>query len=227
MATFDLFEPERSSDRTLSAGASPARISRSRVVEGVSKASEAAYGENTPELWATFDHDSLSWKTSALSLLEDSPPFSETLPRSGMTRNGTLYRLPPLTRLIYGSDAGLLPTPTATEYGTTNNGQRGDGTTYATAGKASLWTMARRGLLPTPRASEYKGTGPLGSKSHSHRLLRGYLDATMQEATGETGRLSPPFVESMMGLPVGWTELGSDASVMPSSRKSRKSSDGQ
>lgn len=51
-------------------------------------------------------------------------------------------------------ESGLLPTPTGTSYGTTNNGQRGDGSTYRTAGTPSLETMARKGLWPTPRASD-------------------------------------------------------------------------
>ncbi len=39
----------------------------------------------------------------------------------------------------------MWPTPTATEYGSSNNGCPGDGReTYATAGKASLSTTARR-----------------------------------------------------------------------------------
>ena len=325
METCDLFAPEQSSDPTSSVADSPAKISRSRAVVGVLKASAAAYGASSVELWAIFDRDSLSWKTSARSLLEASPKFSETLPRSGMTRNGTLYRLPPLTRLIYGNAVGsllptptdaskgggssrsgdrinetptlqgmarkgmLLPTPTAEQYGTTNNGKRGDGTTYNTAGTPSLHTAAKRGLLPTPtagdakssgsrnttqskahpgvsltdwgrqdggagrllptpkasdggawnppnsngpnlahaarllptpRASEYKGTGPLGSKSHTHRVSHGYLDATMQEATGKTGRLNPRFVEAMMGFPIGHTEC--EYSVSRLSRKLRK-----
>lgn len=77
-------------------------------------------------------------------------------------------------------------------------------------------------LLPTPRASEWKGTGPIGSKSHSHRVSRGYLDATMQANTGTTGRLNPRFVESMMGFPIGHTEC--EFSASRSSRKSRRSS---
>ena len=32
-------------------------------------------------------------------------------------------------------------------------------------------------LFGTPRASEWKGCGPVGSKSHAHRLQRDYLDA--------------------------------------------------
>lgn len=247
MVTSDLFAPSSSNPSTLCAEDSPVKTSRSRVVVGVLTASARDYGPNSRELWATFDRATRSWRTSALSLLADSPAFSETLPRSGMTRNGILYRLPPLARPIYATGVGLshamLPTPTATDYGTTNNGHRGDGTTYQTAGTPSLATMARRGLLPTPqahdaktpktpeqraahidrqRASEWKGVGPIGSKSHLHRLGRGYLDATMQAHSGRTGRLNPRFVEWMMGFPPGWTEVALPASETRSSRKSSK-----
>lgn len=233
MVTSDLFAPEASSPSTSSAAASPARTFRSRVVVGVSKASAAAYGGNCTELWAIFDHASRSWKTSALSLLEDSPSFSETLPRSGMTRSGTLYRLPPLTRPIFGNGAGLsrlMPTPTVGD--ASASGSRNTATSKAHPG-VSLTDWARRDdgrgrgrqkLLPTPRASEWKGVGPIGSKSHSHRLSRGYLDAAMQEQAGETGRLSPQFVAWMMGFPPGWCEVNSRPTETPSSRRSSRSS---
>ena len=57
----------------------------------------------------------------------------------------------------------MLPTPTASAYGTSNNGQRGDGTTFALAGKQSLMTMARTGNWPTPVASDWKRNG-MGSE---------------------------------------------------------------
>jgi hypothetical protein len=59
---------------------------------------------------------------------------------------------------------------------------------------------------PTIRASEYKGCGPLGSKSHSYRVSKFYLDAVAQERTGATGRLNPSWCEWLMGVPIGWTE---------------------
>ena len=62
-------------------------------------------------------------------------------------------------------------------------------------------------MWPTPRASEWKGTGPLGSKSHNHRLEKGYLDATVQEKTQVSGSLNPQWVEWLMGYPSGWTDL--------------------
>jgi hypothetical protein len=62
-------------------------------------------------------------------------------------------------------------------------------------------------MFPTPRAAEWKGVGPIGSKSHKHRLNRDYLDATVQEMEGVTGQLNPEWVEWLMGYPIGWTDL--------------------
>jgi len=72
-------------------------------------------------------------------------------------------------------------------------------------------------LYPPPRASEFKGTGPLGSRSHDHRLEHGYLDATAQEATSRSGLLNPRWVEALMGYPPGWTDLSrpNDAVLHP------------
>jgi DNA (cytosine-5)-methyltransferase 1 len=55
----------------------------------------------------------------------------------------------------------LLPTPTG-DYGTRNNGARGDGSTYRTAGSPSLSMMARHNLWPTPR----NNTGESHDKKH-------------------------------------------------------------
>lgn len=87
-----------------------------------------------------------------------------------------------------------LPTPTASRYGSGNNGDPHDGRgAYATKGKPSLDTMAARGLLPTPLARDWKG------KTSANRNSR-----TLPDSLG--GRLHPQFVEWMMGLPDGWTE---------------------
>ena len=58
---------------------------------------------------------------------------------------------------------------------------------------------------PTPRASEYKGVGPLGSKSHNHRLEKRYLDATVQEREQKTGQLSGDWTDWLIGFPILWS----------------------
>ena len=95
--------------------------------------------------------------------------------------------------------SGLIPTPVC-------NDSKGKETSPSEAEKGSLSGMVAR-MIPTPRASEWKGTGPIGSKSHTHRVEKGYLDATMQEATGQSGQLNPLFVQEMMGFPKDWLVL--------------------
>lgn len=103
------FEPEASNASTPSAAASPARTSASRVRVPVWTVSDPACGASTGAFLASFDPASQSWRTSELCGLEDSPEFSQTLPRSGSMRNGTLYLLPPLVRLTSAIASGSLP----------------------------------------------------------------------------------------------------------------------
>jgi hypothetical protein len=143
------FEPMASDPLKPSAGASRAKTSRSLVRVQVLTESEAAYGVNMRVWLASFDRATSSWKTSGLSGVEDLPQFSETLPRSGMTLNGTLYLLPPLVRLIYASGSGSSPAPLSTP--TASMGDRG--------GRGDLLQQLRgnnsptghyKALLPTP-----------------------------------------------------------------------------
>ena len=62
-------------------------------------------------------------------------------------------------------------------------------------------------MWPTPRASEYKDTGPVGSKSHTHRKDKGYLCAETKDPQQPSASLNPNWVEWLMGYPPGWTNL--------------------
>ena len=94
----------------------------------------------------------------------------------------------------------MWPTPTTQD----NPQVRGDGKATGNKRGTTLGGAVRK--WPTPRASEWKGVGPIGSKSHQHRLDRKYLDATVQEAEQRTGHLNPTWVEWLMGWPIGWTD---------------------
>lgn len=77
-------------------------------------------------------------------------------------RSGTAYPQPPsapLTRVT--ASTSLLPTPTASEYGSSQNGINGLGgeNERPSANRPSLSTMARRELLPTPLAADHR-SGP-------------------------------------------------------------------
>lgn len=117
--------PSRESQPTLFAEDSLARTSASpestRVtVAQVLTESEAGCGRQWRALLATYDRATRSWRTSQHCFLATTggglAEFSETWPRSGMTRSGTAYQLQPLARLTSGTESGLLPTPTAREW---------------------------------------------------------------------------------------------------------------
>ena len=72
------------------------------------------FGTSSLGSLASFDPDTLSWRTSQRCLLEGWVRFSGRWPRSGMTRSGTLSQLRPLVRRTGGTASGLwLSTPTA------------------------------------------------------------------------------------------------------------------
>jgi len=183
---------------------------------------------------------SASSKTSKDTSRLDSTASSAIWQKMVTTQRGEYSQRKKSVRLIRESESSFLPTPSATPYGTSNNGQRGDGTTFKQAGKPSLESMARHNLWPTPttsdseggprkpdgkrgralkdipnpmwptpRASEYKDCGPVGSKSHTHMDKRHYLCAKAKHPDQPTGCLNPAWVEWLMGVPTGWTELES------------------
>lgn len=100
-----------------SAEASPAKTSALPEREQGLPGSVRVFGQSTPVWLASYDRPMSLWRTSQLSLDGGSALFSETFPRSGMTRNGTAYRLQPLAPLTRGTASGLWPTPVAKDDG--------------------------------------------------------------------------------------------------------------
>jgi hypothetical protein len=62
---------------------------------------------------AHYDPDTRFWKTSGDISLWGEQPSLESLPKSGMTRNGVLYQQPDWVRPIDVIASSLWPTPTA------------------------------------------------------------------------------------------------------------------
>ena len=154
METFDLFPSSKES--ISSAEVSPAKISASPELAQGSPASARDCGENSPELLATYDRDTSSWRTSQLCLDGDFQPYSETLPRSGMTRNGTLYRRQPSACLTEESGSGLWPTPRTTDANTPSMVR----VRSIQAGKSWHAYQLREALLSTRSDSEMKYAPP-------------------------------------------------------------------
>jgi len=155
-------------------------------------------GRDCGEKWrgwsARYDPDSCSWKTAQLSLLGDSEPSSVIFPRSGMTRDGLLWELPMLERHTSEIGYGFWPTPVASDTSSRNVKYAQGGTPLSLAVK--LW--------PTPQASDNRNRGTTQTPAIARRIEAGkqvMLSMCMD------GPLNPDWVEWLMGLPIGHTDL--------------------
>jgi len=190
----------------------PANPSVMPAVEPVPTTHDTS-GQCSQSVFAWFDPDTRCWKTCQGTFLSDLEMFKPIWPRSGMTRDGIAYQLPPsaprTSAIAYSSSlhGEMQWTPTAkANQDSPSMEARAPGrhlwptpTTHAREsspnrdGGPSLATAAR--LWPTPVARDYKGAG-----------MRGQLPTTVSEVEG-SGKLNPVWVEWLMGFPIGWTDL--------------------
>ena len=178
------------------------------------------FGQSTPVSLASFDPGTSSWRTSQLSLLGGSELFSETWPRSGMTRSGTAFQLAPLAPLTAATGPGLSPTwgtPTARDWKDT-----GDMTNVPVNG------LLGRQVLQWPTPTAWLGRRPSQSTGNAERFLDPARSNELSDAvaaSGTSGSLNPTWVEWLMGFPLGWTVC--EAWETRLSRRSRNGSGGK
>ncbi len=183
-----------------------------------STANAPGCGRTWHESLAKYDPDSRSWKTAQCSLLAGLDEFSETWPKWGSMRNGECWERMTAEHLTGATESGfseLWQTPCLP----------GNGGSH---GKAKL----KRLLLPTPLASIATHGGPNQRDSSGRPGLQmaammwpsqrtrglcggtGHLQMLQAKLGDEEGRemfnggqLNPPWVEWLMGWPIGWTAL--------------------
>ena len=160
---------------------------------------------------------SSSWRTSQTSLtnMGHLVKYSQPWPRSGSMLNGRLFKHPKsvqtIKEIVYSSSptdlniSTFLPTPTASD------GSRGS-TSYGPGNltlKGAAINISHQ-TLPTPTASDVfkHPTGGLhrrfvqGRKTSHQPNTQSILHGGINKP-----RLSPLFVEWMMGFKTGWTDL--------------------
>lgn len=111
--TSAMFETSRLGVQTLSPADSRARTLAAPVPVLDWKENAQDCGENSTELYATYDRDSRWWKTSQLYLFEDFSKSLEICPKSGSMRNGQIFLRAPWVRHTCADECSLWPTPTA------------------------------------------------------------------------------------------------------------------
>ena len=144
--------------------------------------------------------------------------LSATWPKSGMTRNGTAYRLSPLVPTTFENVSGSLPTPTAQGLRSLN---RAGG-----SNAMRKWAKILPKIMPTQTAHDYRGgCKPERSLKMREQSARGLdLPSVLRLLFPEsTGLVRPSWAEARMGFPIGWTDV--TPSETPSSLRSPNSSE--
>ena len=105
---------------------------------------------------ATWNPEADRWETPEVDIFGHSVAYSETLPKSGMTRNGRLYERPTSVPPTTGhgcSSSPHLPTPQASNG---NGGKAGShvGGTRPSGAKRAIELTDLPKMLPTPTASD-------------------------------------------------------------------------
>jgi hypothetical protein len=175
---------------------SPARVLASPVDDSAPMTNDGS-GRSSGEPRSTSEPAGCSSRTSQvccpLTTVEHSRRSSGIWHRAGGLRNGTAYpRQPSVPRTSEIVSSCSLPTPTASSYGSSQNGSNSD---RPSAGTLSLAARVARGIpvLPTPRASD----ATKGSRSTPERP--GKQGPTLREALGRS-RLPTPVARDHKGV---------------------------
>lgn len=169
-----------------------------------------------PSIPRTSDNGSGLWPTASANNFEmqDVGKYLERREKCKATKkNGNGFGL------TLGMAVKMWPTQSATDWkGAGRNGVPRDRLDYAVErGKTKTKEFG-----PTPSANNQSGgitglNGGSGARAKLHAMVGREEGLKMSG-----GKLNPTWVEWLMGFPLGWTAL--DASAMPLSRKSSKSS---
>ena len=185
----------------------------SLIVKGTLPA--PVFGESMPGLFASLSQDGSWQKTCAgysQSLLpgfggEDSELFCETWPKWGIVLDGHAMELPTLERHTNESECSLWPTTSVC--GNYNrkgaSATSGDGLDTAVKKMHSV-NLSQAVNWPTPRARE-GNSGSYGCASIERNADRNYLDGVVIKKEEKPGNLNADWVELLMGLPIGWTDI--------------------
>jgi hypothetical protein len=199
---------------------------------------------------AHFDPDMRCWKMFGDISLWGEPRLLGNLPPSGMTRSGVLFLQPLWVPITDATGSSLWPTPTAHPDNSNANGKFPNDTlrdavlrgTWPTPRSSSamaedIETLRERldngapykarleeavAKYPTPMATGGGGSGHWQMVETLYSEGKLNYEEKMAMQAGNGGKLSPTWVEWLMGFPTGWTDL--EASETPSSPKSPKSS---
>ena len=183
--------------KPLTLSAVDSRVSLFRVREHYElKPIHAGSGLSSPVWSLSYDPSTSSWKTYQGSYIGEWETSSLIWPKQGMMRHGTVYLHRPLGRSMKEKESCLWPTPRALTVH--NKPER-----LSPEGRMSADGTQRFGLNLEDTVRMWPTQGSGGPN------LAGAIDAV-------PGFLNPAWVEWLMGFPLHWTNLDSEAGSKPS-----------
>lgn len=207
----------------------------SLIVKGTLPA--PVFGESMPGLFASLNQDGLwlkTWQGYCQSLLpgfveEDSELYSETWTKWGIVLDGHAMELPMLERHINESECLLWHTsdcsdrrsPKSKQQGVNNqvkaywrtpqshNGAQGPKSKMfyekcLKTGQSAITLVDQVKNWPTPAARDSKGSNSAKHLSTGHHINQLENKVKLNKTEGQ---LNADWVELLMGLPIGWTDI--------------------
>ena len=207
----------------------------SLIVKGTLPA--PVFGESMPGLFASLNQDGLwlkTWQGYCQSLLpgfveEDSELYSETWTKWGIVLDGHAMELPMLERRTNESECLLWHTPDCSDrrspkskqQGLSNqakaywrtpqshNGAQGPKSKMfyekcLKTGQSAITLVDQVKNWPTPAARDSKGSNSAKHLSTGHHINQ---LANKVQLNKTEGQLNADWVELLMGLPIGWTDI--------------------
>lgn len=202
-----------------------ARTSQAPAKGRASKATDRICGGQCGQSSAHCDPIGCSLRMYLRSALEDLTMCSLPWKRSATPAGRSWWVLSMSELRTRGRESGLLPTPTASEYGSNQGGAAG----CKGKKRPSLETVAKQWATPMAgdsenatrrRADGIQGTGwstpsTRDTNDEAVNQLQNRRDdalpiqanVSMGGSSQERYRLNPDWVEQLMGYPVGWTNI--------------------
>ncbi len=182
-----------------SPGVSRARISQLQALVQAWEASEVDFSTNCVEWSKKYLHPLCSLKTSQPLELEGCSLSYVSLPIWGMTVGGLVYLPQKLEPRTCAKGGSCWQSPIADDAINRKAGK------WNSRGEPKLSAQVK--LWPTPTARDYKGGRKPETLAAAGRKPSNSLPDKVNHAEQTTGQLNPTWVEWLMGLPTGWTEL--------------------
>jgi hypothetical protein len=159
---------------------------------------------NPVRSWGTAGYAKL-WPTPVAQ--DDNKSPEAHMAMKARMKGGPRYKPTSLNVMVKGVELGMWPTPTST-LGT----KGGRVTARKSREGGTLIEAVSARAFPTPSSNDWKGSARGGQR-------RGQLTDPDMQAIPAGGKLSPVWVEWLMGWPLGWTGLKRSATAKSASRK--------